>query len=280
MAENAASARRRVRPAETKPLMKRVLSALVLIPLALLAVYWGGDSLVFLVSLAVGVMAWEWGRMVHALTTWKNCIIIIGFPVISLFLCTQSISIGLFFSILSIFLLFFVSSPLKIKLWLVWGIYWITLPSIGFLWLRADPAHGFKIALWIFVLVWVIDTAAFGVGRLLGGPKLAPWISPNKTWAGLFGGMAAAWGFGFYLGYVTNSPAAVVIGCLCSLLAIVEQIGDMAESYAKRRFDVKDSSGLIPGHGGVLDRLDGMLAVVAVIVLVTYFSGGSIFTWR
>lgn len=280
MAENAASAHRRARPAETKPLMKRILSALVLIPLALLTVYLGGVYLTLLVALAVGVMAWEWGRMVHAPSTWKNYTIIIGFPVFSVILSFESISYGYIGSFFSIIFLLLISVSSSIMLWLIWGIFWITVPSVGFLWLRADPDHGFKTALWIFVLVWVIDTAAFAVGRLFGGPKLASWISPNKTWAGLLGGMVAAWGFGFYIGYVTHSPAALLIGFLCSLLAVVEQIGDMAESYAKRRFDVKDSSGLIPGHGGVLDRLDGMLAVVTVIVVVTYFSGGSIFTWR
>ena len=134
--------------------------------------------------------------------------------------------------------------------------------------------------LWIFAVVWSTDIGAYAIGRGLGGPRLAPHWSPGKTWAGLIGGAGCAalagWGTARVLGISAVLPLVLV----SAGLAIVEQFGDLAESVAKRRFGVKDSSGLIPGHGGLLDRLDGLLAVIPAVALLTLIGGGSVLTWR
>ena len=140
--------------------------------------------------------------------------------------------------------------------------------------------------LWIFAIVWATDIGAYAIGRWLGGPLLAPRWSPRKTWAGLIGGAGCAalagWGTARILIAMdprgTSSVLPLVL--VSAGLAIVEQFGDLAESVAKRRFGVKDSSGLIPGHGGLLDRLDGLLAVIPAVALLTLIGGGSVVTWR
>jgi phosphatidate cytidylyltransferase len=134
--------------------------------------------------------------------------------------------------------------------------------------------------LWVLGVVWATDTGAYIAGRRIGGPKLAPRVSPNKTWAGLFGGIAAA-------GLVGLAAAALVAGVspwiaapLSAALAIVEQAGDLFESAVKRRFGVKDSSNLIPGHGGVLDRVDGLLSVSLAVAALSWMVGHTILIWR
>jgi phosphatidate cytidylyltransferase len=115
------------------------------------------------------------------------------------------------------------------------------------------------------LLVWATDSAAYFSGRLIGGPKLAPKISPNKTWAGLAGGMVAAGLVGWSFGQ-RDPKSAILLALLSAMLAAIAQAGDLAESGLKRYFGVKDSSGLIPGHGGVFDRLDGLLFVAPAVI--------------
>ncbi len=147
------------------------------------------------------------------------------------------------------------------------------------LWLAPADGTGRSTLLWIFAVVWATDIGAYMAGRRIGGPRLAPRWSPRKTWAGLIGGAVCAalvgWGTARFLGSASVAPLVLV----SAGLAIVEQFGDLAESAAKRRFGVKDSSGLIPGHGGLLDRLDGLLAVVPAVALLSLI-GGSVVEWR
>jgi phosphatidate cytidylyltransferase len=163
--------------------------------------------------------------------------------------------------------------------WLALGALWIALPCVLLLWLARIDVGGPLTVLWVFAIVWATDIGAYATGRGLGGPLLAPRWSPRKTWAGLLGGVSCAalagWGTARVLGISPVMPLVLV----SAGLAIVEQFGDLAESVAKRRFGVKDSSGLIPGHGGLLDRLDGLLAVVPAVALLTLLGGG-VLTWR
>jgi phosphatidate cytidylyltransferase len=133
----------------------------------------------------------------------------------------------------------------------------------------------------LLAVVWATDIGAYAIGRSIGGPRLAPHWSPGKTWAGLIGGAVAAGFTGLVAGWVFAAGPMLSLVLVSTVLAIVEQFGDLAESVAKRRFGVKDTSGLIPGHGGLLDRVDGLLAVIPVAALLTALDGhGLLVSWR
>lgn len=142
------------------------------------------------------------------------------------------------------------------------GQIYVGLPSLGILFIREQP-DGLSLALWTFCVVWATDTAAFFAGRAIGGPKLAPRLSPNKTWAGLGGGILGAMALGAVVVALAGLPALLIP--LSALLAVVAQAGDLFESWLKRRAGVKDSGRLLPGHGGALDRLDGFVPVAAIV---------------
>lgn len=133
--------------------------------------------------------------------------------------------------------------------------------------LRSDPEFGLLAVLWMFCVVWSADTLAYFAGRLIGGPKLAPKISPNKTWAGFFGGIVGAGLAGFVFVTITELGSGFALVVLSGVAAVFAQAGDLQESWAKRQLDIKDSSQLLPGHGGIWDRLDALI-VVAVLGLV------------
>jgi len=145
--------------------------------------------------------------------------------------------------------------------------------------LRDLEGFGLAGVLWIAIVVAASDIGAYFAGRLIGGPKLWPRVSPKKTWAGLGGAMVLAMLAGAVFGWTIDS-ASIWLACLISAIAaVVGQGGDLAESAMKRRFAVKDSSHLIPGHGGVLDRLDAFTAVTLVAVALTFLRGAPVFEW-
>jgi phosphatidate cytidylyltransferase len=160
------------------------------------------------------------------------------------------------------------------------GCLWVALPCIILLWLAQSASAGRNTLLWVFAIVWATDIGAYAIGRLLGGPQLAPRWSPRKTWAGLLGGICCAALAGWATARALGAAPVLPLVLVSAGLAIVEQFGDLAESVAKRRFGVKDASSLIPGHGGLLDRLDGLLAVIPAVALLTWIGGGSVLTWR
>jgi len=142
------------------------------------------------------------------------------------------------------------------------GVGYIGTAAIALLYLRAQPL-GFALALWTLAIVWATDIGAYFAGRAIGGPKLAPVISPNKTWAGLGGGMVAAAIVGCLIARLGHLPTSTC--WLAPLLAVAAQIGDLIESGMKRHAGVKDSGRILPGHGGLLDRIDGMLPVAILV---------------
>lgn len=145
------------------------------------------------------------------------------------------------------------------------GLLYAGLPALSLLFLRDQP-QGFALTLWTLVLIWATDIGAYFAGRAIGGPKLAPAISPNKTWAGLAGGVVAAGAMGALIATATGLPAKLAL--LAGPLAILAQLGDLYESWLKRRAGVKDSGTILPGHGGVLDRLDGLVPVAVIVGLL------------
>lgn len=160
------------------------------------------------------------------------------------------------------------------------GMLYILSAVTAMAWLRVQPfssgddlSQGAEWIISLFALVWSTDIAAYITGRLIGGPKIAPRISPNKTWAGLIGGMAASAGVAYALSsYVPTLSAmhAVFIG---ALIAVIAQAGDFLESGLKRRAGVKDSGTLLPGHGGLLDRVDGLLPASLAYAILVYICG-------
>ncbi|MFS0771294.1 phosphatidate cytidylyltransferase [Sphingomonas sp. 1P08PE] len=145
------------------------------------------------------------------------------------------------------------------------GILYCGLPVLSLVVLRRYES-GLVLALWTLALVWATDIGAFFAGRSLGGPKLAPRISPAKTWSGLIGGILLATAFAFVMHLAAGLPFRLVIAT--PLLAVVAQGGDLLESWIKRRAGVKDSGNVLPGHGGVLDRLDGVVPVAPLAALL------------
>jgi len=281
-AANADTVRRLAR-AEHGSLRPRVLSAITLAPLPIAAIWFGSPWLPLLTALAGAVMAWEWGRLCRLGRFGATGIVLVGVVLATIATATlTTLGSAVGFALLGAAIVFWSARrrPDLHPEWTAFGALWVTLPCICLLWLARGGPNGRATLLWLLAVVWATDIGAYVIGRMLGGPRLAPRWSPRKTWAGLAGGAACAalvgWTTVLWLGI---SPALPLV-LLSAGLAIVEQFGDLAESLAKRRFGVKDSSGLIPGHGGLLDRLDGLLAVIPVVALLTLIAGRSVIAWQ
>jgi len=281
-AANADTVRRLAR-AEHGSLRPRVLSAITLAPLPIAAIWFGSPWLPLLTALAGAVMAWEWGRLCRLGRFGATGIVLVGVVLATIATATlTTLGSAVGFALLGVAIVFWFARrrPDLHPEWTAFGALWVTLPCICLLWLARGGPNGRATLLWLLAVVWATDIGAYVIGRTLGGPRLAPRWSPRKTWAGLAGGAACAalvgWTTVLWLGI---SPALPLV-LLSAGLAIVEQFGDLAESLAKRRFGVKDSSGLIPGHGGLLDRLDGLLAVIPVVALLTLIAGRSVIAWQ
>ncbi len=164
--------------------------------------------------------------------------------------------------------------------WLAVGVLYIGLAGIALIELRHDNAAGQINVLFLFLVVWASDIGAYMAGRLFGGPKIAPEVSPNKTWSGAVGGLAAAMTVGAVTAMVLAPGGTGRAAAVAAMLGVMAQGGDLLESWIKRRFDVKDTSALIPGHGGLLDRLDGVLAAAPVAALLAYALGQGQPLWR
>jgi phosphatidate cytidylyltransferase len=163
--------------------------------------------------------------------------------------------------------------------WLAAGLVYIGLPCWALLYLRAEPGSGKETVLWLLAVVWAADTAAYGVGRLVGGPKLSPVISPKKTWSGLIGGIVAAGLFGAFSVILLEQKDIFSFFLFSAAIGGVSQAGDLAESWVKRHFGVKDTSALIPGHGGLFDRVDGLLPAAVVVAGLSLAGKGGILSW-
>jgi phosphatidate cytidylyltransferase len=261
-------------------LLTRTLSAVVLAPLVLLAIWFGGWWFAALVVLAAGLMGWEWARMCNGgQLDWPGCLVIAVLVLAtSGFALLHSVAALAF--LVSGALLCAVASVYRFKrrdayFFVLSGTVYIGIGCLSFLWLRNLPGQGRDVVFWILAVVWATDIGAYFAGRGIGGPKLAPRISPNKTWAGLIGGALSAGLVGVVAaGLIGYDALLLAVGGM--VLAVIAQGGDLLESWCKRRFGVKDSSHIIPGHGGILDRVDGLLAVLPVVFLYLWVMGKAV----
>jgi phosphatidate cytidylyltransferase len=279
---------RRLAQAEPGRLRQRVVSALALLPIPLAAVWFGWPWLPLVTAAAAAVMAWEWGRLCQrigsaAAEVIPVRIVLVGVvvaPVATAALAEAVFAVGA--ALIGAGIVYWMAcgaADIEPR-WAALGTLWVALPCVAFLWLAREEVGGRATLLWLLAAVWATDVGAYAFGRTLGGPRLAPRWSPRKTWAGLAGGMLCAALIGAATAHILGISSAVPLTLLSAGLAVVEQFGDLAESLAKRRFGVKDSGSLIPGHGGLLDRLDGLLAVLPTVALVTLIGGHKVLTWR
>ncbi len=251
-------------------LMLRIASAAVLAPLTLLASWAGGPVFAALVAFLCVLMSFEWARMVEGTETSAVFYALGAASAAALtlaaagyyqfaFLAAAAGAAGSYFG------------AAKHRGWAAFGAAFFLGPAIALLWLREEHELGGGLTLLLFAIVWAADTGGYTGGRLVGGPKLSPAISPAKTWAGaagglIFGAIAALVLAPALLGW-DEAGLALAVGGGLGLASIV---GDMAESAIKRRFGIKDMSGFIPGHGGVLDRLDGMIFATSAMTAALY----------
>lgn len=255
-------------------LLPRILSALVMAPLALLAAWVGGYVFAGLVAVAGGLMVWEWQRMTSPLRAFDElgravAVAMVVAPPMMIYrpeLAVMVVAVAVLYAL-------FVGR----SRWLTAGALYVGIPILSLVWLR--DRGGLATLIWLFAVVWGTDIGAYAAGRLIGGAKIAPTISPSKTWAGLFGGMTTAAIAAAVGGVLVHQPHWLVLAIFGAGLAVIAQIGDFFESWVKRRAGVKDSSHLIPGHGGVLDRVDGLIAVAPLVALAVVVFKGGLETW-
>ena len=163
--------------------------------------------------------------------------------------------------------------------WLLGGVFYIALPCWVLLFLRSDPIAGRETLFWLLAVVWSSDTGAYVFGRLIGGPRMSPVISPKKTWSGLIGGIGSAGIVGAIAAFVLQKDGFLALAGWSAVIGAACQAGDLAESWVKRHFGVKDTGKTIPGHGGLFDRVDGLLAAAIAVAVAGGAGKGSILTW-
>lgn len=253
------------------------------------AVYLGAPWFDLLIIAVAVVLAWEWARLTHAEAL--RSAVLTGFLVGAVGAATVAGAATGLIVLGAAFVALLTprgvgrgtadgaDSRWRAPLWPAVGVLYAGLPCIGLIWIRAAPETGRDTVLWLLAVVWATDIAAYAAGRLLGGPKLAPRISPNKTWSGLLGGVAAAAAVGAGTAVLLDVTAVVALIVASALLAIVEQGGDLVESWLKRRTGTKDTSNLIPGHGGLFDRVDGLIAATGAVAVFGLVDEGGVLAW-
>lgn len=251
--------------------------------IALAAVYFGREAFGLLVGAGAAILAWEWTRLCgggrFGWTGIVQAIAVVAVVGAAAF-GSPALGVGLVFAGCAIDYLTARFSGREHPRWIAAGIVYIGLPCIALVWLRQTEPGGGWLVLWLLLAVWATDIGAYFAGRLIGGPRLAPRVSPNKTWAGLIGGAVSAAFIGVIMAVGdTSAPPLAVLAVAGAAVAVVAQGGDLGESWVKRQFGVKDASHLIPGHGGLFDRVDGLLAAALVLALWQWATAGAIIRW-
>jgi phosphatidate cytidylyltransferase len=251
--------------------VQRILSALVLAPLAIAAAWQGGWAFAAFWALAAFGVWWEWSAIVAA--TAARLVMLTGMG--ALMLAFALAATGRFVAALIVIVLGAgatnVVAPPGRGIWVGTGMIYAGLLFVAPVLLRqSEGSQGFNAIMLLFAVVWATDVVAYFVGRLIGGPRLWSQISPGKTWSGALGGAFAGSAAGACFPLATGLGSPLYLAFVGFCLSIASQCGDLFESWVKRQFGAKDSSHLIPGHGGLMDRLDGFVA--AAIAATLYVS--------
>lgn len=258
-------------------LLPRLLTALALMPLALGSVILGGRLYAAVIAAMTIFLLFEWTRMVDGAEMRRGFYVLSATAALAAFLAAggqplAAIAAALLGGALATGLEWPKPNPHS---WPAVGAVYIIVPSVAALWLRRDAPDGAFLTLLLFVAVWAADSAAYFVGRSIGGPKLVPRISPNKTWSGAVGAVVGGGLAGMGLALVLGRGGLGEVFLLGLVAGTAAVLGDVTESYFKRRYGVKDSGGAFPGHGGVLDRLDGFLFAVLALAGIALLMQGT-----
>ncbi len=248
---------------------KRVASAVVLAIVALGAVIASPWSFAVLVIVAGCIVAWEWGKLVRG--TGTDLIALVGVltvAAIAVLVTMGRIDAALISIPIALVAVWALSLGSRNAAWSVLGIAYAALPAFALVWLRSDATLGLAAMLYLLAVSWTTDTASYAAGRLIGGPKLAPAISPKKTWSGLIVGTIAPAIVGYATSLLLKDTSGLRLALVSIAIAAFCQLGDLSESAVKRKFGTKDMSHLIPGHGGLLDRIDGLLFASLAAALI------------
>jgi len=253
---------------------RRALSAAVLAPVALACIWYGAAPYVVLIAVAGGGLAIEWVWLCGAWPSRAPGVWVPATVLLGLFVSLNWAWAGIAVLLAGFGLLWAATGRGTLGA----GVLYVGLPAIALVWLRLAES-GRANVMFLVLVVWASDIGAYAAGRLLGGPKLAPALSPGKTWSGAVGGLIAAIVVGQLAAGLMAGAALGRAAIFGGLLGIATQAGDLLESAIKRHFGVKDSGRLIPGHGGLLDRLDGLLAAASVAALAVLMGQGE-FLWQ
>jgi phosphatidate cytidylyltransferase len=258
--------------ASLRDLKARILSGLLLAAVGVVITYAGVVPFAVLVVAVTTLMSWEWGRVVRSGNLDAAFAVHAGAVAAAVLLSALGYAaLGFILVIIGALLVLLHQFGRQGRLSGL-GVLYVGVPAVSLLWLRSDEPYGFAAVVFILLVVCTTDTFAYFGGRSIGGARLWPRISPNKTWAGLASGVVAATLVGALFGSFLDGASQLGLALTAFALALVSQAGDLAESALKRGFGVKDASALIPGHGGFLDRLDGLVFAATFVALFALFA--------
>jgi phosphatidate cytidylyltransferase len=247
----------------------RIASAIVLAALALGAAIASPWSFLVLIILCGIIVAWEWGRLVRGEGLDRIAILeATAVAAVAILLTLKRADLAALALAVAAVAVALLSRSSGRSAWSLSGLLYAALPAAALAFLRSDPSLGAIAVLYLFAVAWTTDTASYGAGRLIGGPKFAPRISPRKTWSGFIVGTLTPALVGYAFALALKGTSAWRLALVSVALALACQLGDLLESAVKRHFGAKDMSQLIPGHGGLLDRIDGLLIAAILASLI------------
>jgi len=256
-------------PGKKSELRSRIIFGLLLAGSAFFLTWLGGYAFQALVGVAAIIMFDEYRKICRQVLPMRIALMTFAFILLNMIAwVAKAYDTAILLSLFAFIALFAWEFVVRRSGWGAIGLLYVLAPFFALVHLRSDTSEGFYAIILLFALVWGADTMAFVVGKSLGGPKLIPKISPGKTWSGFFGGLVGGLLIGWLVMLLSDYQANLAFVPIALFLVLLSQIGDLAESALKRKFDVKDSGTIIPGHGGVLDRVDGLVftAVIAWVI--------------